>query len=222
MSSTEVYRQRIYENEGFTALVDLISPSHSKVLDIGCGNGANLHLLAQRGIHGVGVTLSEAEAQIVLDRGYHAIVWDISQPDLPFPSESFDALIFSHVLEHLPWPEEVLRRYATLLKPGGNAYIALPNVMQFMQRWQFIRGRFRYTETGLMDRTHLRFFDSATARQLAQNAGLHIVRFQGVGMCPMGPLREWAPRYSRKMDRLVTRLFPGIFAFHLVLIAQKR
>jgi len=65
-------------------------------------------------------------------------------------------------LEHMAWPNVDLRRYCQLLKPNGKVYIALPNKMHFMQRWESVMGRFRYTEMGIMDRTHLCFFDFMT------------------------------------------------------------
>ena len=197
----EIYRERIYENQGFPELIALIGSQPSVVLDIGCGAGANLRLLKAQGHTAIGLTLSEAEAGIVQKQGLACRVWDITSEALPFPHESFDTLIFSHVLEHVSWPEVVLRRYCQLLKTTGKVYVALPNAMQFAQRWQFLLGRFRYTETGIMDRTHMCFFDFFTARQLLETAGLQVERHFGLGQFPMGPFREWLPGISSKVDR---------------------
>ena len=185
---------------------------------MGCGAGANLRLLHERGHTVTGLTLSESEAAIVSDLGFPCRVWDISSETLPYPTESFDALIFSHVLEHVAQPAAVLRHYTQLLKSNGKVYVALPNAMQFMQRYQFILGRFRYTETGIMDRTHLRFFDFLTARQLLESAGLEIERHFGIGQFPMGPLREMHPGFSAGVDRFFSRYYPGLFAFHLIVV----
>ena len=218
----EIYRERIYENQGFPELVNLVGTQPSRVLDIGCGSGPNLRLLKERGHAATGLTLSETEARIVEKLGLSCRVWDITTETLPFPVQSFDALIFSHILEHVAWPEVVLRRYTKLLKPNGKVYVALPNAMQFIQRWQFLLGRFRYTETGIMDHTHLRFFDFLTARQLVENAGLEIVQHFGLGQFPMGPFREWLPGLSAGADRLVSDCCPGLFAFHLIVVGQLR
>jgi len=214
------YKERIYENKGFPALVRLIEPQYKRVLDVGCGNGANMRLLTELGHEVVGITLSEVEAMVVRSLGFDCKVCDISVQSLPFSKESFDALLFCHVLEHVVQPENVLKRYTQLLRPGGGVYVALPNVMQFGQRWQFILGRFRYRNIGLMDDTHLRFFDFITARQLLEYAGLEVTHHFGIGQFPMGPLREWTPKLSGWIDAFVSRQWPSLFAFHIVVIGK--
>ncbi|MFB3854690.1 MAG: class I SAM-dependent methyltransferase [Vicinamibacterales bacterium] len=209
-----------YDNPGIAPLVDQVLPCERRVLDVGCGSGANMEMLRERGHAPVGITLSEVEARAVASRGLPCIVGDITAGALPFAPASFDALLFSHVLEHVAWPETVLEACARLLKPGGSVYVALPNVLQFTQRWQFLRGRFRYTDTGLMDRTHLRFFDLWSAREMVARAGFAPIVSFGVGMCPVGPLRESAPALTRRLDRLVSRLLPGLFAVHLVVVGR--
>ena len=214
------YDGSLYENEGLPELINLVEPVHRRVLDIGCGNGANMRLLAARGHEVVGITLSEKEAKVVQEQGFICKVWDVAEETLPFEPESFDALLFSHVLEHVAWPEVVLEHYLRLLRMGGGVYVTLPNVLQFGNRWQFLRGRFRYTEIGLMDRTHLRFFDFITARQLVENAGLEVVHHFGSGQFPMGPLREWSPVFSRWADKQASHFFPGLFAFHIIVVGR--
>ncbi|RII29441.1 MAG: class I SAM-dependent methyltransferase [Geobacter sp.] len=214
----DVYVERFYENKGFHALVDLVSPEHHRILDVGCGNGANLYLLSQRGHEVIGLTLSEAEARFVTERGFECINWDMMAELLPFAERSFDALLFSHVLEHLPWPEEVLKRYMKLLRPGGGVYIALPNALHIIQRWQFLCGNFKYTEMGVMDRTHLRFFDFATARQLAESCGFEVVEHFAVGQCPTGPFREISPKLSRRIDEWTSKYWPSLFGVHIVVL----
>ena len=71
-----------------------------------------------------------------------------------------------------------------------------------------------------MDRTHLRFFDFGTARQLVENAGLKVAQHFGVGKFPMGPFREWTPAFSEWVDAWVSRMWPGLFAFHLVVVGR--
>ena len=219
-SPKDIYKDRIYENQGLPSLVNLVELQYRRVLDVGCGNGANMRLLAELGHDVMGLTLSEAESLEVQKQGYKCSVCDINAEAPPFPRNSFDALLFSHVLEHVAQPEEVLKRYVQLLRPGGGVYVALPNVMQFGQRWQFVRGRFRYRDIGLMDHTHLRFFDFFTARQLIENAGIKITRHFGLGQFPMGPFRELTPKFSKQIDALVSRVRPGLFAFHIIVTGR--
>ena len=71
-----------------------------------------------------------------------------------------------------------------------------------------------------MDRTHLRFFDFTNARQLVIDAGLEIVQHFGVGKFPMGPFREWAPNFSERVDSYASRILPGLFAFHIIVVGR--
>jgi 2-polyprenyl-3-methyl-5-hydroxy-6-metoxy-1,4-benzoquinol methylase len=217
----QVYLERLYENEGLPALVDLVDRNHRRILDVGCGNGSNMALLAARGHAPVGLTLSESEAEICRRRGFECLVADVDAGALAFSDMGFDGLLLSHVLEHLPWPAQTLRRLVTLLAPGGGVYVALPNVLFIKNRLEFLRGRFRYTETGLMDRTHLRFFDFESARALLEDAGLRVTTHFGLGPVPSGPLRRMAPSLARQLDRWGARRWPGLFAFHMLIVGRR-
>ncbi len=222
MSETaDVYRRRVYENEGIQPLVALIDPAHVRVIDVGCGAGDNMRLLAAAGREVVGVTLSDEEARVVRAGGFPCHVCDVEREDLPVETASVDALLFSHVLEHMAWPAAVLRRHVRVLKPGGGVYVALPNPLQFRQRWEFLCGRFRYTETGLLDRTHLRFFDFQAARELLESAGLTVVHHGAVGHVPLGAfLRRVLGGLAPRLDRAATRRWPGLFGWHLLVTGR--
>ncbi|MDX6692480.1 MAG: hypothetical protein QOF02_83 [Blastocatellia bacterium] len=215
-----VYQERFYENEGLPELIALVDDKHRRILDVGCGNGANMSLLAAKGHRTTGVTLSFSEAGECRRRELECLVCDLNE-ELPFVDKSFDALLFSHVLEHVAFPEILLRKVLNLVADDGAIYVALPNVMQFRQRYEFLRGRFQYAENGLMDRTHLRFFDFKTARQLLTAAGLKVVVHYGVGKVPLRPIRKMFPALAGKLDSIGARLWPGLFAFHILLVGVR-
>jgi len=170
---SDVYRDRYYENQGLPELVTLIAPTERRVLDIGCGAGGNLRLLSARGYDPVGVTLSLSEARACREQGFDCHVADLSV-GLPFGAGAFDAVILSHVLEHMPWPEAALAAALANVRSGGGVYVAVPNALFLPERLRFLRGQFRYTETGIMDRTHLRFFDFASVRRLLEVVGVTV------------------------------------------------
>ncbi|HEY3350321.1 MAG TPA: class I SAM-dependent methyltransferase [Thermoanaerobaculia bacterium] len=218
--AADVYRERVYENDGLPALVALFRPEDRRILDVGCGAGANMRLLAATGRDVAGVTLSEEEACAVRASGFTCHVCDVERDDLPVEDASVDALVFSHVLEHMAWPETVLRRHLRVLRPGGSVYVVVPNPVQFRQRWEFIRGRFRYTETGIMDRTHLRFFDFVAARELLVSAGLEVVHHAAAGHVPLGPLRRVLRGLAPRLDAAASRRWPGLFGYHLLVAGR--
>ncbi len=85
-------------------------------------------------------------------------------------------LVCADILEHLIDPLGVLKKLAHFLKPGGKVIVSLPNIAFFMERWQILLGKFDYKDSGIMDNTHLRFFNRQRAIELVQKAGFQIVK----------------------------------------------
>ncbi len=83
----------------------------------------------------------------------------------------FDALVFSDVLEHVYDPRTTLEHYLRLLRPGGRVFISVPNAVVWTNRLRWSLGQVKYEDTGVMDRTHIRFFTFDTARELVRAAG---------------------------------------------------
>ena len=149
-----------------------------RVLDLGCGTGAISGAIRAAGNHVTGVDMSEGSIAIARERVDAAHVHDIQ--DVRGIAEKtggkFDTLIFSDILEHLVEPGPVLARCRTLLVPGGRALISVPNVAAWTIRLSLLFGWWEYTDTGIMDRTHLRFYTRTTARRMIEQAGYRVAR----------------------------------------------
>jgi len=200
------------------AVFDRIPEGVHNLLDLGCGDGTlGRALKQQRQCCVVGVTHSEAEAahaRQVLD---HVEVADLDRFD-PGLLGQFDCIVCSHLLEHLQAPQRLLTLLRPCLTRGGTLLIALPNALFWRQRIEFIRGRFRYTDGGLMDRTHLRFFDWDTGQDLAQAGGFKVRERVAEGGLPLSRLLGRAP--ARALDRWAISTFPGLFGFQFVLCCE--
>ncbi|MDO8586660.1 MAG: class I SAM-dependent methyltransferase [Armatimonadota bacterium] len=110
------------------ALVDRAAPpgKNRRVLDIGCGEGIFLDLMRGRGWEVSGVELGAESSRVAReDRGLDVTTGNLS--DLRAEPGSFEAIVMSHVLEHLSDPMEQLRRVGELLAPGGLLWLSLPN-----------------------------------------------------------------------------------------------
>lgn len=221
--------QRIYANVGNYPLVELLEGDVLRVLDVGCGAGDNAALIRARypdaQISGVTVSPAEAEvAKAVLDTCW---IFDIEGGELPpvLQSTRFDTLVFSHVLEHLRDPAVVLARFVTLLQPGGQVLIAVPNVLGWRQRLQFLYGRFEYESAGVLDDTHLRFFTYFTAdRYLLNNCTeLHVVHKSVTGSVPLWWLRRYVlpASWSAKIDQFGCKRWPNLFGGQVLIKAIK-
>ena len=71
-------------------------------------------------------------------------------------------MVMGDVLEHLRDPLNSLRHAVRKLKPSGFVVTSLPNIAHGDVRMALMQGKFRYRETGLLDRTHMRFFTLET------------------------------------------------------------
>jgi len=146
-----------------------------RVLDIGCGAGAFGAGLKAEGGDGIevwGVELdpdAAARAGEVLDR---VITGDARRAPAELAGEVFDCLVLNDVLEHLREPADLLRDLRPLLAPGGRIVASLPNVRYFFNVVDLaLHGRWEYTDEGILDRTHLRFFTRRSMGDLFTAAG---------------------------------------------------
>jgi 2-polyprenyl-3-methyl-5-hydroxy-6-metoxy-1,4-benzoquinol methylase len=186
-----------------------------KVLDLGCGGGSLGAKLRDRFSCAVtGVTFDPEEAAVARERLDNVILGDLNSMSLDSLGR-FDCIICCHVLEHLNCPMDVLKRVKNCIEPEGHLIVALPNVLHWKQRLMFLRGTFRYTNGGLMDATHYRFFDWWTARELVREAGFDITAAHADGNLPLSRLL----RFGKSLDQIALRRFPGLFGWQFVIVA---
>ena len=141
---------------------------------------------------------------------------DLNEFD-PRPLGQFDCVVSSHALEHLYRPERLLSLVRENVGAGGVLVVALPNVLHWRQRVEFFRGNFRYTEGGLMDRTHYRFYDWVTAHDLLAGCGYAVI---GREACGGFPLSRYAPGLGPLLDRAALRVSPGLFGAQFILTCR--
>jgi 2-polyprenyl-3-methyl-5-hydroxy-6-metoxy-1,4-benzoquinol methylase len=119
--------------------------------------------------------------------------------------EAFDVIIFGDVLEHTRNPEHILEQARVLLKPHGRIIVSLPNIVNLRVRLKILLGNFEYEESGILDRTHLRFFTKASAKAMIERAGYRVLDSEVSG-------------YS--LPRGLIRMFPGLLAVQFVNAAE--
>jgi GT2 family glycosyltransferase/SAM-dependent methyltransferase len=162
-------------NNSHTQLI-LWSGTGRNVLEVGSSTGYMTKVLQERGCRVTVVEVDPQAARMATQYAERAVVGDIEKIDLDqeFADEQFDIVLYGDVLEHLVDPETVLRRTKRLLAPGGSVAVSIPNVAHASVRLSLLAGRFRYTEEGLLDRTHLRFFAREGVEELFVRAGYRI------------------------------------------------
>jgi 2-polyprenyl-3-methyl-5-hydroxy-6-metoxy-1,4-benzoquinol methylase len=152
---------------------ELPSNRDARILEVGCGCGETGALALAEGKCGsyYGVEMCQAAAEMAQKRLTEIVVGDIEQLELPWISETFDALILSEVLEHLADPWATLRKLRRTLRPGGLVFASSPNISHYRTIAMLLRGDWSLTDCGLMDRTHLRWFTPKTYRQMFASCG---------------------------------------------------
>jgi len=187
----------------YLSIASLISKD-ARVLDIGCGGGQLGAALRETGcvVDGIDVSLER-----LVFRKYYNMVWegDIESFEFNRHLGSYDIVIFSDVLEHLASAEPILRKINILLAHGGRIIISLPNVAFFINRWNLILGRWDYTDEGILDRTHLKFFTLLTSKRLIEDTGYQIHK-----IVPQMPIIH-SP-VKRAIFNFFMNRWPGIFA----------
>jgi 2-polyprenyl-3-methyl-5-hydroxy-6-metoxy-1,4-benzoquinol methylase len=155
-------------------LTALLVGEGKNVLDVGCATGYLADVLNARGCTVSGFEMDPEAAEIARPKLDRLVVADLETTPLTeaFAGSSFDRIVFADVLEHLRDPTEVLRSALGILAPDGEVIVSIPNVAHGALRLALLGGRWRYTERGLLDRTHLRFFTLEGVVELLSSAGL--------------------------------------------------
>lgn len=148
----------------------------AKILDVGCGHGVlGKYLHSTLGADVTGVEIVESCYHIAKELLQNAVLGDIETMDLAELGGDYDYIIFSDCLEHLVNPDMVLRRMVSLLKADGHLLISIPNVQNFRITVPLVfNGSWEYTEEGLMDKTHLRWFTESSITSLVGSNGYRV------------------------------------------------
>ncbi|MGZ3452221.1 MAG: methyltransferase domain-containing protein, partial [Polyangiales bacterium] len=206
-----------YERPEVCALV----PETAKhVIDVGCASGAlGRALKASRPtieVRGIEPVAEQAvRARRVLD---DVMVGEAGDP-LPSGWPRPDCIVFADVLEHLVDPWAAVRRARELLVPGGTLVVSIPNVLHHSVVQDLARGRFDYRDAGVLDRTHLRFFTAATARELVEQAGFQVERMERVVEPPVSFLRSLALR-TKPNGRGLRALLADVSTVQYLIVAR--
>lgn len=221
MNETSV-TNKIYRHPGNERAVDLVPAVGAAVLDVGCGAGDNARLLKKRGKNVDGITLSPAEAGIareVCDRVWLHNLEDGLPEEVTGP---YDAVFCSHVIEHICFPQKLLRDVHRVLNPEGMVVVALPNMLFYKNRIRLMMGRLEYEEGGLMDYTHFRWYTFTSARQLFERNGFTCISALAEGHIPVPGVRRFLPEsLIAPVDSFATWLLPGFFGHELLFKFRK-
>jgi SAM-dependent methyltransferase len=174
-------------------------PKGARILDAGCATGYLLGLLWHAGYHNLaGVEISRQLAEVAhhaLPDAVEVAVADIRDYLAETPDESFDLILFHHVLEHIPREHTIslLREFRRVLKPGGYLNIKVPNAAYMLAGYHLF-----------CDFTHVVHFNERSMPQVLEAAGFST---DAIEFVQRPPRLFWSwRRPSRALLRFLNRL----------------
>lgn len=165
-------------------------PDESTVLDIGCSSGNFAkELISQKKCIVDGVEINPNDAKIAAKSLRNVYVINIETDELP--EESYDIIFMGDVIEHLAQPIPALKRLQKLLKKDGKIVFSIPNITHMLVRMMLLKGTIEYGKTGLLDETHLHFYNQTEVLRIFNSAGYEIANIDYVERdIPVETLRD--------------------------------
>lgn len=146
------------------------------ILDVGCGVGYIGHKLKELQPCTVdGIEIDDEAAQAarqVLDQVYHFAVGshqDSAYLEFLHNNQTYDCIIFADLIEHLVDPGQVLADFSSKLSKNGKIIISIPNIAHMDVIAGLLDGKFNYSDAGILDSTHLRFFTKNSFYEFIDN-----------------------------------------------------
>ena len=176
----------IKTNEYFSGdrpeMLKYIPSKAGRILDVGCGKGnfgAYLRKRNQAEVWGVEYEPLQAEkARTQLDKIFSG---DIAVIIDQLPANYFDVIVCNDVLEHLTDPYTVLEKMRNKLTNDGVVVSSIPNIRYFRNFFDLVfRKNWDYTDNGIMDKTHYRFFTIKSIPKMFDDTGYEVIQFEGI------------------------------------------
>lgn len=189
-----------------------------KILEIGCDLGASLLEIKNRYPNSklYGLEINKAAARIAKHLA-DVKSGNIEDKVIPF-EETFDYIIFGDVLEHLHDPQGIIRFCREKLNEHGCILAHIPNLMHISVMEQLLQGKFEYTDTGLLDRTHIHFFTRYEIENMFHSEGYAIEQMNPSILKLTGEQEV----LLEKLMKLSTNVEPDMYrAYHYTVKARK-
>lgn len=188
------------ENSSWTKVLNLI-PKRSRVLDIGCSSGNfGVELIERKDcvVDGIELDLGDyREAKRKLRNTYQL---NIETDNINSIKDRYDVIYFGDVVEHLVNPVPTLEKVKKLLNRNGIIVFSIPNMAHVTIRLLMLKGDFEYTETGLLDKTHLHFYNLDEVKRVFESAGYGLSALDYVKKdYPDGLIKKELGKYGLKL-----------------------
>jgi len=212
-------KKNIYFQNIRKELLELIPKEKQNgiVLEIGAGSGDTLLYAKHNGYAQkiYGIELCELENSHQKSNEFEQfIIGNIEDINIPFKNEMFDVILCGDVLEHLVDPYSIIKKISLLLKSDGSTIVSLPNIRQIQIMKQiFFDGDFKYTDAGILDKTHLRFFCKKNMIELFEQNNMKVQTIISNS--------NLIGATTKKINKFTFNLFDEFLAAQYYLVASK-
>ncbi|MCA0293580.1 MAG: class I SAM-dependent methyltransferase [Actinobacteria bacterium] len=178
MNGSRPRQQAVYGDNPREDVAPFIPANATSVLEVGCGRGGFGITLRRRlgdDVTIVGVEAMPSEAAVAREaHGFDEVLTGYFPEILAGRNDRFDVIVFNDVLEHILEPWDVLDQAHERLTPKGCVVAAIPSIQYAPVVMGLLRGRWDYSDTGTLDRTHVRFFTKSSMVMMFEKAGYRV------------------------------------------------
>lgn len=199
---------------------------NQNVLDIGCGEGFFAALISKTNrVTGVDMLKSAVKNEHFenyisadLNQGLRGIEF--------LQGKSYDKVLLQDILEHLQYPDQLLKHCYDVLAANGDLIVSIPNVANITVRISLLLGNWNYSERGILDQTHLRFYTHKSGRKLLERNGFKVIR-QLTTVMPIELVLGLPPenillRFLNYVLAIFTKIMPGLLGYQCIYVARKK
>ena len=188
---------------GFDDLFQMES-GRKRFLDIGCATGLLLNHMKKKGWDCYGVEICRESAEYGMEN-FGLDIFTGTLEEAAFPNCFFDAIHFSHLIEHVPDPIGLLIEVKRILKPEGYIVLTTPNVAGLQARVAGMNWR-----SAIPD--HVYLFSKKTMRRLLRKTGFEILKQVSWGGIPAGKRPDFIKKPVDRLAKLFN--FGDVMLFH--------
>lgn len=206
-------------------LVNMINESPDRklnILEIGCDCGATLLKIKEiyHNANLYGIDINPISANIASHLASVKVA-NIEDSVEIWNDIKFDYILFGDVLEHHHDPSKVINNCHHILKERGKIISNIPNLMHYSVLHELIDGHFEYTDTGLLDKTHIHFFTCDEIIKMYKNNNFQIIAMNACNL-PTS-LSEDDTDFINILTKLSSHKNPNLFkAFQYITLAEKK
>jgi len=163
-------------------LYPFIPSNITRTLDVGCASGIfSERLKKQLNVETWGIEMVADVAEVAKTKLDKVLTGAFDEVCNELPDSYFDCVFFNDVLEHMPDPEDCLKKIKKNITQNGTIVASIPNMRYIKVLIElFWKKDWEYKESGVMDKTHLRFFTKKSMIKMFERCGYRINRIEGI------------------------------------------